>query len=270
MKRYLDEIFNKHLEEGGFVLAADVGFFPRARKHKNFIDVGNNESCVGSVAEGLLADGKNVFIYDICGYILKNSYASLYARNNQYHPKKGKLTVFGWGSGFSYDGCMLGHYPTDDVMLSRLLGLNDWHPSTQEDIDTLKYNWRLFNQGSIDLYIRLYDISKHLIYKKKPCNPLSDLIFVSHGWILGYLQKLAINGFWGEKTVSIVNYMDFPVEYRGQDNVIYLTDQIKNDILPFSSFVRTAISVNEHPIYASKCVDMKSCLENWWNLKETT
>lgn len=254
MKRILDDLFLRHMECGNYVIAADIGYFPKARKHPNFIDVGNNESCVGSVIEGLLSQGKHVFLYDVCGYVMKNSYASLFARNNVYHPKKGTLTVFGWGSGFAYDGCLLGHYPLDDCMIANCLGLNVIHPSTIDDMRGIEYYRR-------DQYIRMYDISK-FYYKKKPYNPSSDIVFVTYGWMLGLVQKVALNGFWGEKTVSVVDMNDYLFDC---DHAIYLSDQCE-EMRNLSLFmeVRKPTNPNKNPRVSLKYLDMKSCVKEWF------
>lgn len=256
MKRILDDLFIRHMNNGNYVVAADIGFFPKARKHSNFIDIGNNESCAGSVIDGLLAEGHHVFLYDVCGYVMKNSYASLAARNNVYHPKKGTLTVFGWGSGFAYDGCLLGHYPLDDCMIAYLLGLVVTKPSNLEDMCAIEYY-------TCDKYIRMFD-TKEYFYKKKPYNPDADVVLVSEGWILGLLQKYAINGHWGNKTVSIVDWEDYNSDCQ---DAIFLTDQI-HDYRNLSHFrrVRGPINPNFNSEVALRYKDKKSCLKEWFNL----
>lgn len=255
MKRVLDDLFLQHMNRGNYVIAADIGFFPMARKHPNFIDVGNNESCAGSVIEGILAQGKHVFLYDVCAYVMKNSYASLFARNNVYHEGKGTLTVFGWGSGFSYDGCMLGHYPLDDCMLAKCLGLYRVIPSTIKEMREVQYY-------HIDQYIRMYDVSKYY-YKKKPYNPFSDLVFVTDGWMLGFIQKLAQNGFWGEKTVSVVAMEDYHFDCS---HAIYLSDQCEEirELGNHFAEVRRPVNPNRRPDIAKNYVDMKSCVKEWF------
>jgi hypothetical protein len=253
MKRILDDLFVKHMEEGNYVIAADIGFFPKARKHINFIDVGNDESCVGSVVEGLLSQGKHVFLYDVCGYVMKNSYASLFARNNVYHPKKGTLTVFGWGSGFAYDGCLLGHYPLDDCIIADLLGLIVYKPSTMEDMRSIKYYRH-------DAYIRMFDASK-FIFKRKPYNTEADVVLVSEGWILGLMQKYAINGFWGEKTVCVVSEEDYEYDC---DHAIFLSDQIEDRTFSHFEVSLHPMNPNYNSTIATKYKDMNSCVDEWF------
>lgn len=256
MKRILDEIFVRHMNKGNYVIAADIGYFPMARKHENFIDVGNNESCVGSVIEGILSQGKDVYLYDVCGYCMKNSYASLFARNNMYYPKKGILTVFGWGSGFAYDGCLLGHYPLDDCMIAHLLGLKIYKPKTIEEMK----NIMTYEE---DKYIRMFDV-KEYYYKEKPYNAKADIVFVTEGWILGYLQRCVINGVFGERTVSIVPFDAYKDDC---DHAIFLTDQVEDyrDLSKFKE-VRKPFNPNFYNEVSLKYKDKKSCLKEWFNL----
>ena len=221
MKRFLDDfLYQKINKEDCYVIAADVGYFPKSRKCSNFIDVGNNEFCVGSVAEGLLSKGNNVFIYDICGYILKNSYASLFARNNTYYENKGILTILGWGSGFSYDGCLLGHYPFDDLCLAKLLGLSLKIPYNKNSF--LSY----IEDISSDSYIRMFDLN---IYKnERYFFPLTKYkyVFVGEGWIYPLLLDLYGNN----KNIMIVpseNSSSNLIRFINKKNVIYFTDQIE-------------------------------------------
>ena len=259
MKRLLDDLFIKYMNRGDFVIAADMGFFPKSRNHKNFIDVGNNESCVGSIVEGLLSEQKNVFIYDVCGYIMKNSYSSLYARNNNFHKNKGHLTIFGWGSGFSYDGCLLGHYPLDDIMIAHLLGLTVINPYDINSFKSIKYN-------EIDLYVRLFDI-KQYPYKNKPYNLDSELYLVSYGWILSVLQKYAINDYWRGKKISIIPYVNELEKKIDITKVFYYSDNIYEPNI--TKFIHTfhPMNVNNFPALSKKYIDKKSCLKYWFNLE---
>ena len=260
MKRFLDELFVNHMSSDGFVIAADMGFFPKSRKHKNFIDVGNNESCVGTIVEGLLSDNKHVFIYDVCGYVMKNSYASLFSRNHTTYNNKGTLTIFGWGSGFSYDGCLLGHYPLDDIMIARLLGLNVVTPYNNTDFKNVIYYHK-------DLYVRLFD-TKQYRYKYKPYNDDSDLYLVSYGWMLGLLQKYAINGYWNENKISIIPYVDGIEEKLDLNRTYYYSDQIYDTVM--NKFIHSfhPKNMNLFPEVSSLYRDKKSCLKYWFNLEE--
>ena len=262
MKSLLDNLFTKHLSEGNYVISADMGFFPLARKEKNFIDVGNDESCVGSIAEGLVSSGKHVFIYDVCGYIMRNSYSSFFSRNNIYYKDKGSITVFGWGSGFSYDGCMIGHYPLDDMTLAKLFGLELIIPSTLSEMKNIKY----YNN---DMYIRMYDTSKyHFDISYNYTN--SDLYLISHGWILGLLQEYVLNkNIFPDKKVSIIPYFCGVENKFDNEHIRYYTDNIYDENIKKFKFSYYPKNLNFFTKMAQDYIDKNSCIESWFNLKKT-
>lgn len=219
MKQYLDDFFYQKMNnDDTYVIAADLGYFPKSRSHSHFIDVGNNEFCVGSVAEGLLSKGSNVFIYDICGYILKNSYASLFARNNTYYEHKGILSIFGWSSGFSYNGCLLGHYPFDDLCLAKLLGLSLKIPYDKDSF------FNCINNISSDSYIRMFDLN---IYKSEKNSILDNYryLFIGEGWLYPVLLDLYNNN----KDIKVIPSTVFldNLNFFDKENTIYFTDQIE-------------------------------------------
>lgn len=144
MRSKLDAIFLEHLANGGIVLAADMGNFPESRKNPNFVDVGNRESMVGNLAQGFTSMGASVFIYDVAGFVLnKNIHSLIFGVEG--------ITVFSYGSGFSYCKCGDGHYPFRDLDIAEALGFNCVCPLP----DTLS-NYVLPKN-----YIRLYDVPKH-------------------------------------------------------------------------------------------------------------
>ena len=175
MKRYLDEFFINKMNNGDYVICADVGYFPESRKHKNFIDVGNSEASVGAIADGLLCSNHNVYIYDMCGYVLRNSYSSLYNRKSKFLKNShSHLFIFSWGSGFFYDGCGFGHNMFDDITLANLIGLNIHNPDNENDIFSYNHNE--------DTYIRLFDLEKYNTHNIITSNE-GFINIIALGWI---------------------------------------------------------------------------------------
>lgn len=210
MKRYLDDFFKNKLSDGDYVVAADMGNFPEARKFHNFIDVGNNESAAGGIINSLKDIGKNVYVYDVCGYIMRNSYSSFI---HSYNKKTtGRVTIFGWGSGFSYDGCLEGHYPFDDIIMANIFGYDVIQYRVEEFYkDTL---YQITPQYS---YVRLYDMNE---YRNRTHICVDERIRIqANGWLLyevdRYLSTLP------KKLSGICFVYDNIV---GND-VIYVTDQ---------------------------------------------
>ena len=210
MKRYLDDFFCQKLAVGNYVVSADVGNFPKAREHKNFIDVGNDEFSIGSIVSGLASSGKNVFVYDICGYVLKNSYSGF-----AYRPKtSGRIVIFSWGSGFAYDGCLLGHYPIDDVHLAKLCGFEVCQP-----YGTGSFKISLESCENQDLYVRMFDLDKWEY--KGTSDKTADLKFVAEGWLAHLIED-----YFGH-VAHVMPYID-GIKY-GSKNMFYVTDQIQTN-----------------------------------------
>lgn len=185
MRRYLDDFFHQELNKGAFVISADMGNFPQARKHKNFIDVGNNESSVGGLAISLRDIGKTVYIYDVCGYIMRNSYSSFI---HSYNPlAEGNIIIYGWGSGFAYDGCLDGHYPFDDINMATMFGF-DVHNYTANEVNNEEfYNEEFYNSVG-NVYVRMYDIDEYYELNHTPCENPKIHIF-AEGWLLYEVDK---------------------------------------------------------------------------------
>lgn len=182
MKRFLDDFFVNFLQnKDNFVISADVGYFPNARKMHNYIDIGNCESTAGSLIDGLLSAGKNVCLYDICGYVFRNSYSSFIDMQSRYKKNRGVLTVFGWGSGFAYDGCLHGHYPFDDIILAKLFGLKVYEPLTPKSM--------YFSYFMKNGYIRLLNLDEYHMNASdlNICN--GEFYLYADGWMYCEINK---------------------------------------------------------------------------------
>lgn len=210
MKRYLDYFFCKKMnEDSAYVVSSDVGYFPKARQHKNFIDAGNDEFALGPIVAGLLESGHDVYVYDICGYVLKNGYSGFAYRKQS----KNKLVVLSWGSGFSYDGCLLGHYPIDDIHLAKLCGFNIVFPYNK--ISFLK----CLNSITEDSYIRMFNLDDWEY--KGSSNSKADITFVAEGWIAHFLE---------DSFGNIVHVKPYISGHRyGSSDTYYFTDQIQTE-----------------------------------------
>lgn len=186
MRSLLDDFFSAKMSEGAYVIMADSGNFMMTREHKNCIDVGNNEAAAGAIAVGLLQEGYDVYIYDICGYIMRASYPALVARNHGAGTNKSRLTIVGWGSGFAYDGCLEGHYPHDDIGLARLLGLEVLEPCILKSASIC-----LNTDDGFDKYVRLCDASKWTPkgdYFKSFSK--SSVVLIAKGWLLKLTEDI--------------------------------------------------------------------------------
>jgi hypothetical protein len=144
MKTILDNLFCEHLEKGGYILACDMGNFPKARKHPNFIDIGNRETSAGNIACGLMNSNKDVIVYDVAGFVLERNIHSLKMRPRE----KGKLIVVSYGCGFAYSFAGEGHYPFIDLQIASALDFRCYTPISKDSFTDKMQN---------NNFIRVYD-----------------------------------------------------------------------------------------------------------------
>ena len=263
MRSLLDDFFSTKMSEGAYVILADSGNFMMTREHKNCIDVGNNEAAAGSIAVGLLQNGYDVYIYDICGYIMRAAYPALAARWHGSDSKKSRLTIIGWGSGFAYDGCLEGHYPHDDINLARLLGLEVLEPCVH------KAAIACLNADDTEKYVRICDLDKWTPrgdYFKSFSK--ASIVLIAKGWLLklteDILNEMRLEGISVDKFVVATSQKVFTNKiYEISDQSI--ASSIENNFLisPNTAAMRdwkhyeSLDAFKNHKIYKKVCTLLK-------------
>lgn len=121
---FVDAIYQAALKNRNIVfISADFGAMALDQFRQNlpeqFIHAGISEQNMSDLASGLALNGKIVYIYAMIPFVTFRCFEQLkvaLATMNQ------PVTVFGVGSGYSYDDAGPTHYATEDISCMRALG----------------------------------------------------------------------------------------------------------------------------------------------------
>lgn len=106
----------------------------------NCINVGIQEPNMVNIAAGLASQGKSVFIYGVCGFVIYKAYEQIKMNVCGWADQKGSITFVNAGAGGQYAKQGKGHTLTDDKQLMECLGIPLYDPPDRSTFAQLVSN----------------------------------------------------------------------------------------------------------------------------------
>lgn len=153
MRHIINEWVHQHPDV--YLLHSDTWHLPPA---PNIVNCGITEPSMVTLAAGLMAAGKTVVLYGVCGFVLYRGYDQfMYWISNKHYP--GNLIFINAGANNCYPEKLgVAHRIYNDIEIAQSLNLTVLEPTYDEVVPLLDMAYRSANTK---FFIRLgYDINR--------------------------------------------------------------------------------------------------------------
>ena len=136
---------SKLIEKDAYFLHADMWNIKRFPIKGKVINVGLGESNLLNIAAGLASEGKIVYIYGVCGFVI-HRYEQLKFSCKYFGSEKGKIIILNAGK-YGYENLGIGHKLDDDIDLLKILKIPYYIPKNLEEFKIIIKDLKEYNKG---------------------------------------------------------------------------------------------------------------------------
>lgn len=117
MRLTLHKFLNRLQHPDVYLIHADLWKWDESETKYHCINVGIQEPNMVNIAAGLASQGKKVFIYGVCGFVIYKAYEQIKMNVCGWADQKGSIIFVNAGAGGQYAKQGKGHTLTDDHLL---------------------------------------------------------------------------------------------------------------------------------------------------------
>jgi len=125
---------SKYIKDDEYFLHADMWNVNRFPINGKVINCGLGESNLLNIAGGLSSQGKIVYVYGVCGFII-HKLEQLKFSCSKFGANYGKIIICNAGK-YGYNNLGIGHILDDDESIMNMLGIPYLEPETHLDLKT--------------------------------------------------------------------------------------------------------------------------------------
>jgi transketolase len=142
---------SKEIKKDEYLLHADMWNIDRFPIEGICINIGLGESNLLNIAGGIASQGKNVYIYGVCGFII-HRLEQLKFSCKHFGANYGKIIIFNAGK-VGYEGLGIGHKMDDDIDIMRMYDIPYFQPKILNNLKIVLKDIETENNGLF--YIQL-------------------------------------------------------------------------------------------------------------------